>query len=339
MNLRYTLSFLRIMKTPGLFPVMKDWQAFIRMHFIYAAYEFGLLQALSTPRTRDQLVQELDVKRPELFDALLEVGLAAKELALSNGLFRLRGKRSRAVTGPDGDMLAAMIQANVTYYSDAYRNAAERIRGGEPGDDLAEIGELVARYSKISEPVIKDFIAGIVRGKNPLRVLDVGCGSGVLLKSTFDANGYARGVGLDIDEAVAQQARHNLSAWGLSERFQVLQGDVRHIPGRIAGPFDLITLYNILYYFENKERPELLRTLRDLLAPRGVLAVVMGFRSRGEDIGMANLNLVNSSLKGLTPLPELHEVKSFLSEAGFVDLAVHRFVPGSTFCGIAARKD
>lgn len=30
------LSFLRIMKIPGLYPIMKDWQAFIRMHFIYA---------------------------------------------------------------------------------------------------------------------------------------------------------------------------------------------------------------------------------------------------------------------------------------------------------------
>jgi len=33
--------------------------------------------------------------------------------------------------------------------------------------------------------------------------------------------------------------------------------------------------------------------------------LAMGFRSKGKDIGMANLNLVNSSLKGVTPLPEL----------------------------------
>jgi hypothetical protein len=46
-------------------------------------------------------------------------------------------------------MLAAMIQANVTYYSDGYRNAADRIHGHELGDDLAEIGDLVARFSNI----------------------------------------------------------------------------------------------------------------------------------------------------------------------------------------------
>jgi 2-polyprenyl-3-methyl-5-hydroxy-6-metoxy-1,4-benzoquinol methylase len=338
MDLKYTLSFLRIMKIPGLYPIMKDWQAFIRMHFIYVAYESGLLQALDTPRTRNELIKELDVERPELFDALLEVGLAAKELALNDGLFHIRGKRSKAVVGPNGDMLAAMIQANVTYYSDAYRNAADRIRGGELGDDLARIGDLVARFSKISEPIIKDFISGIVRGKTPLRIFDIGCGSGVLLKSAFDANALASGVGLDIDEAVVQQARHNISSWGLSDRFTILPGDVRHVCREIAGPFDVITLYNLLYYFEVSERLGLLQTLRDMLAPQGVLTVAMGFRSKGKDIGTANLNLANSSLKGVTPLPELHDVTSLLTQCGFDDIEVHRFIPGSTFYGVVASQ-
>ena len=326
------------MKIPGLYSIMKDWQAFIRMHFIYAAYESGLLQAIATPRTRNELIKELDAKRPELLDALLEVGLAVKELALNNGLFHIRGKRSKAIMGTNGDMLAAMIQANVTYYSDAYRNAADRIHGRELGDDLANIGDLVARFSKISEPIIKDFISGIVRGKNPLRIFDIGCGSGVLLKSAFDANALASGVGLDIDEGVVQQARHNISAWGLSDRFEILPGDVRHVSRELAGPFDVITLYNLLYYFEKTERLGLLQTLRGMLAPQGVLAVAMGFRSKGKDIGMANLNLVNSSLKGVTPLPELHEVTSLLKQCGFGNIEVHRFMPGSTFYGIVGLK-
>jgi 2-polyprenyl-3-methyl-5-hydroxy-6-metoxy-1,4-benzoquinol methylase len=334
MDLRYALSFLRTMKIPGLYPIMKDWQAFIRMHFIYAAYESGLLQALATPRTRDELIKELDVKRPELLDALLEVGLAAKELTLKNGLFHTRGKRSKTVTGSNGDMLAAMIQANVTYYSDAYRNAADRIHGGELGDELARIGDLVARFSKISEPIIKDFISGIVRGRNPLRILDIGCGSGVLLKSAFDANALASGIGLEIDEAVVQQARRNILAWGLSDRFEILCGDIRHASKEIAGPFDMITLYNLLYYFEKTERLGLLQTLRGMLVPQGVLAVAMGFRSKGKDIGMANLNLVNSSLKGVTPLPELHEVISLLKQCGFGNIEVHKFMTRSTFYGV-----
>jgi 2-polyprenyl-3-methyl-5-hydroxy-6-metoxy-1,4-benzoquinol methylase len=318
---------------------MKDWQAFIRMHFIYAAYESGLLQALDVPHTREELIKELDVKRPELFDALLDVGLASKELALNNDLFHIRGKRSKAIVGSNGDMLAAMIQANVTCYSDAYRNAADRIHGCELGDDLAKIGDLVARFSRISEPIIKDFIAGIVRGKNTLRILDIGCGSGVLLKNAFDTNPLVSGVGLDIDEAVVQQARQNISTWELSDRFKILCGDVRIVSKETTDSFDIITLCNLLYYFEKTERLGLLQTLREMLAPQGVLAVAMGFRSKGKDLGTASLNLVNSSLKGVTPLPELCEVTSLLTQCGFGNIEVHKFMPGSTYYGVVTSQN
>jgi len=326
------------MKMPGLYPIMKDWQAFIRMHFIFSAYESGLLNALVTPRDRTTLIKALDVKRPELLDALLEVGLATKELEKKNNLYRIKGKRSKAITGINGDMLSAMIQANVTYYSDAYRNAANRIHGGELGDDLDKIGGLVARFSKIAEPVIKNFISHVVHGKNPLKILDVGCGSGVLLKSTYEANENATGVGIDIDETVVRQAKENISKWGLSDRFEIRYGDVRHISGEIVGAFDVITLYNLLYYFNQEARLGLLNNLRNMLSPMGVLAVAMSFHSKGKDIGSANLNMVNSSLKGLTPLPELDDIKLALKKCGFIKIEVHRFMPGSTFYGIAAHR-
>lgn len=336
MNLRYILSFLSIMKIPGLYPIMKDWQAFIRMHFIFSAYESGLLNALSTPRSRDMLIKELDVKRPEVLDALLEVGLASKELELNNGLFSIKGKRSKAIMGNNGDMLAAMIQGNITYYSDSYRNVANRIHGGDLGDDLGKIGDLVARFSKIAEPIIKNFISSIVRGKNPMRVLDVGCGSGILLKTAYDSNGNATGIGIDIDEKVVRQARANISSWGLSNRFEIRHGDIRHISGELMGTFDVITLYNLLYYFDRDERLSLLNSLQDLLSPTGVLAVAMSFHSKGKDINSANLNMVNSSLKGLAPLPELDDIESVLKQSGFGKIKVHRFIPGSTFYGIVA---
>jgi 4-hydroxy-2,2'-bipyrrole-5-carbaldehyde O-methyltransferase len=336
MNLRYILSFLGIMKIPGLYPIMKDWEAFIRIHFLFSAYECGLIEALSTPLSREMLMKELDVKRPELFDALLEVGLAAKELEFKNGLFSIKGKRSQAIMGINGDMLAAMIQANVTYYSDAYRNVATRINGGELGEDLNRIGELVARFSKIAEPIIKNFISTIVHRRNPMRVLDVGCGSGLLLKSTYESNGNATGIGLDIDEAVVRQARENISTWGLSNRFEILHGDIRHISGEIIGPFDVIMLYNLLYYFDSEARLNLMNKLRDMLSPMGVLAVAISFHSKGKDIATANLNMVNSSLKGLSPLPELDDITSVLKKCGFGKIEVHRFIPGGTFYGIVA---
>jgi hypothetical protein len=42
---------------------MKDWQASIGINFIFAAYESGLLKALSQPCDRRTLVEKLQIKR------------------------------------------------------------------------------------------------------------------------------------------------------------------------------------------------------------------------------------------------------------------------------------
>jgi len=339
MNIRYALSFLRLLRIPGMLSVMRDWQGFLRMHFLFAAYESGMLSALSVPCTRETLVETLGVKRPDLLDALLDMGRALGEVAERKGLLFLKGSRSRAVISEKGDIIAAMIQANVTYYSDAYRNAAPRLQGGELGDDLEEIGDLVARFSKGVEPIIRKFVTTLVSGRKTMRVLDVGCGSGVHLRSVYGANGNASGIGLDIDEGVARGASENIARWGLGDRFEIFHGDIRNPPEAVSGPFDLVTLYNILYYFNEQDLDALLKRIRGMLSPGGRVAVVMNFHSRGRDIAAANLNVVNCSLKGLRPLPGLEEVTSAMRNAGFSSVEVHRFLPASTFLGMVAGSE
>jgi len=335
-NLKYLITVLRTMKLPGLFPLMKDWQAFVRMHFIFAALESGLLGALSVPSTRDELIKKLKVKRPDILEALLDVGLSAKELAYENGSYSIKGKRSKAVIGKEGDLLVAMIQANVTYYSSVYRNAADRMRGAPLGDDLEKIGDVVARFSKIAEPILRNFTAVIVSQKKSLRVLDVGCGSGVFLQSIFYANANATGIGIDIDAAVVEQAKQNLENWGLRDTFTIIAGDIRSPAQGIEGTFDLITLYNVLHYFDSEKRIELLQTLRSMLSPDGTVAIATFLRSKGKDLGAANLNMVNSSLRGLAPLPDLIEMTAELKQSAFTRIKTQRLIPGSTFYGIVA---
>jgi len=336
MKLRYLLTVLRTMKIPGLFPIMRDWRAYVRMHFIYAGIESGLLGALSTPSSRYDLIRQLHVKRPEILDALLDVGLSVKELAYKDGKYSKKGKRTKAMTGIQGDMLAAMIQANITYYSSAYRNAADRMRGAPLGDELHKMGGLVARFSKIGEPLIREFMTTIVAGKKSMRVLDVGCGSGVFLQSIYNANQNATGLGIDIDEEVVEQAKQNMEAWGLSDKFGILAGDILSPPAGLRGPFDFISLFNIIYYCPSDERSELIGKLGSMLSPDGTLAVAMHFQSKGQDPGAANLNMVNCSLKGLAPLPDLDSLTVELRKKGFNRITTQRLMPGSTFWGVSA---
>jgi hypothetical protein len=81
-----------------------------------------------------------------------------------------------------------------------------------------------------------------------------------------------------------------------------------------------------------------MKDLNKLLSPNGILILVMNFHSKGKDISAANLNVVNNSLKGLNPLPDLDETKSLLELSGLTEIEIHQFIPGSMFFGIVAHK-
>jgi 4-hydroxy-2,2'-bipyrrole-5-carbaldehyde O-methyltransferase len=336
MNIRYLNSAWRTIRIRGLWPLMRDWVAFLRLHFLYIALETGLLSALQTGATRDSLIDQLGVKRPDLLDAMLEMGLALKELSLRNTIFSLRGRRSKALATSDGDALAAVVQANVTYYNAAYRHLADRMRGAPLGDDLAEIGEVVARFAKIGEPILASFIHALVPASGTFRILDVGCGSGFVLKTAWQANPKASGMGIDMDDKVVALARDNPDRWGLENRFTIISGDIRSQSDARQGGFDLITAFNLIYYIPPDERPDFLNLMRSLLSPKGRFALVNNFQSKGLDVGAANLNIVNCSLSNLTALPELADIKAQLAACGFDRIQVTRFMPRNEFYGITA---
>ena len=336
MKIKQMLSMLKLMTTPGLFKVMKDWKSVVRFHFIHAAMDSGLLQALETPKSYSDLAQLLNVSNEELLLALLDVGLSIGELSLKNNTYAIKGKVSNFVIREKGDSLGALIQANVTYYNSAYRNIADRMQGGELGDDLGQIGDLVARVSKIQEPFIKHFIADAVSGLHTAKMLEIGCGSGTFMKAAYEANNEVSGIGMDCDEDVVKQAESNIARWGLSDRFKVVLGDIKEYDIQGDGPYDYISLYNILYYFTPDEQVVLLEKLRANLSNAGRLAIVNTTQSNGKDAMAANLNLVNCSLKGVYAVPHLQHIQKILSETGFKQVKTTQLLPNSTvYCILA----
>jgi release factor glutamine methyltransferase len=74
----------------------------------------------------------------------------------------------------------------------------------------------------IVEAVIEAFAS---RREAPLRILDLGVGSGAILCALLGEFSAAKGVGVDLSAAAAEQARANLAACGLAERSTVRIGD------------------------------------------------------------------------------------------------------------------
>ena len=74
----------------------------------------------------------------------------------------------------------------------------------------------------------------------PVRVLDLGTGSGCLLIAFLSERRQAEGVGIDLDETAVQLAARNAERNGVAARARFAIGDWRRPETLPAGPFDLV---------------------------------------------------------------------------------------------------
>ena len=121
-----------------------------------------------------------------------------------------------------------------------------------------------------------------------------------------------------------------------SSRFRVLSGDIRTPPAELVGPFDVVTLFNNVYYFPLAERPALFKQLRALINDTGRLLLATFVAGHGRDPISAALNLATSSERGCTPLPEEAMLVEQLRDAGFRAVRRQRLMPRSTLLGLTA---
>jgi 4-hydroxy-2,2'-bipyrrole-5-carbaldehyde O-methyltransferase len=303
----------------------RDFVGWLRIEFLGTAAATGVLAAVVAPRTLDELAAELDVVDVELLDGFLRVGESVRALAYEDGRWRLGSALARAMVDADVDGLAALPEEAAVYGADVYLRLGERLAGAEPGDYLDRHGELVARTSRVAEPVLGPFLVDLVRRRDARRVLDVGCGSGINLRHVARASDLVGGVGVDLDPVVVDLAARNLQAWGLAERFDVRRADVRDSPDDLAGPWDLVLLMQNVYYFAGDDRIALLRRLREL-APVGAVVVATAIRGTGDPFA-AHLDVVLRSTAGNTPLPTLDELRDDLAAAGFTSVEARHLAP------------
>lgn len=124
-------------------------------------------------------------------------------------------------------------------------------------DGLRAIEDL-ARYS---------IIVGFVRHFFPdARVLDLGCGEGVLLEK-FAPSDYSSYVGVDFSEAAIVRARAEKE----SGKVKFVVGDLDKL--QIQGTFDAIIYNESLYYLKHPKRA--VQSLSGNLAPDGIFIISM----------------------------------------------------------------
>jgi release factor glutamine methyltransferase len=88
-----------------------------------------------------------------------------------------------------------------------------------------------------SETIIEAALSLVPDRMSPLRVLDLGVGSGCLLLALLSELSAAEGIGVDRSEAACRVARDNAARLGLASRARFLVGDWA---SALAGDFDLV---------------------------------------------------------------------------------------------------
>lgn len=123
------------------------------------------------------------------------------------------------------------------------------------------------------EEIIKRILdeAGVKKG---VRVLDVACGTGVLIPD-YLARGAAKIVGVDLSPEMIRIARAKFP----QEKVELVCGDAART--RFEGLFDVIMIYNAFPHFPDPEG--LIAQLAAYLAPGGSLTVAHGASRKAID--------------------------------------------------------
>ena len=279
-----------------------DGESYLTLLFLVSASDVGLLKALRKPADRNQLIEILEVERPELLGRLLDLGVSVGQLRVYKGQYAIGGSRARALIQGDQTPLVSLMKIWVSIYASVYDNLADRMRGAPLGNYWDGTGDLMAKACNVHEPFIHRFMSDVVKKDNPLRILDVGCGTATYLRRAADINPQATGVGIDMRADVVALASENLTQWGLKEQFKVVSGDIWNPPAEMCGPFDVILMFNNVYYFPEQDRPNLFRRLKSILSGGGVMAMVS--MMQGSNLSSVNLDLLLSSTDGGGQLPE-----------------------------------
>lgn len=152
-----------------------------------------------------------------------------------------------AALGVDAGPLVAARRPLSPGEARAYRALIERRAGGRPVSRLLgrrgfwdlelELDDAVLDPRPESECLVEAVLARLAPGAGPLRLLDLGTGSGCLLLALLGALAQAWGVGLDRSAAAIATARRNARRLGLDGRAAFLVSDWA---AALAGRFDVV---------------------------------------------------------------------------------------------------
>lgn len=305
-----------------------------RASFLAAAARHGVLACLAVrPCDLDTIAERLEIRGDKgPLRAWLDLGVRLGDLGWDDGCYRLRGGTARALARTRNDAVVAALEEVVRFHLPVLLDAPDMLREGRRLSLGDQDGGVIARSSRIVQPFVEEAIARTLDRHAAVRLLEVGCGSGVYVRYAASLNPRLTALAIDLQDEVAGEAAKNMAEWGLADRVETRRADLFTLD--VEPQFDLVTLHNNIYYFPEAERVRALARARSLLAPGGRLLLTTS--CQGGSAGVQALNLWFEYADFGGPLPREHELRAQLEEAGFAGVEVRRLIPGEQFRAFVA---
>jgi SAM-dependent methyltransferase len=331
--------FLKLLKNQQLSAFISSatlLKPFYKLVFLAAAKENGLLELLSVGPVRFEQLAETysnfkNDKTREALEAWLQLGVRLGFLKSGTEGFALNGL-ARKLALPQNDGMLALLQEVAGLHYKLISKTPCKLRDGELWGLEDQDGELIARSSRAMEAFQIEAIDRTFPVSGAIRLLEIGCGSGFYIKYATTRNPSLTALGLELQDNVADVARKNIEAWGIQSRVTIEAVDIREkAPNEL---FDVVTLYNNIYYFEVKDRVALLRHIRDFIKPGGFLLLTTC--CQGGSLGIEVLNLWGAATEMCGRLPRVDEIIAQFNEVGYHHVQSIRLIPGDTFFAFKA---
>jgi 4-hydroxy-2,2'-bipyrrole-5-carbaldehyde O-methyltransferase len=308
-----------------MFRMNKTLNAFYRAGFVSTAISEGLYDILEKGPVSVKAIQNnmgTDLNADGL-KAWLDLGVAIGELDKKNDNYSIKNAFTKKLLKPSNDTWKAFFQARVEIFYDYIIKTPAFLKEEKKFDFSHAYGELFARSSRTVEPIIVDVVDKIVPTNGKCYLLEVGCGSGIYIKRACDRNPDLMVTGLELQERVADFARKNTTIWQIQDRVTIENTDIRYY--RSDKQFDIVTFFNLIYYFPENERSDLLRNLGRLLNTGGQL--ILSTLCPANESSIQLMNLWGSMTDGCGPLPHPDNVCDQLKDAGFDKIKCEQLIP------------
>jgi SAM-dependent methyltransferase len=319
-------------------------QAHMRLPLLRIGLRKGLFEELRSPLTADELAERLALA-PDLVASWLRASEAHRLVRCREGRYQIGSLVRWLLDAEQAPAIRAILdQAALTYAPrldeiPELMEDARRPEFGAPAETLR-----TAAASRLLERRALAALARVPGVRAARRVLDIGCGHGTYLAGFLSHYRDANGLGIEMDSAVAEEARRTLRQAEVSRRGEIRVGDFMTMD-LAEGSYDLVMLNNNLYYFSPEQRKALFARALGSLAGHGVFALQTPIatagritRALGGDQSTATFDLFLRAHRNLHGLPDPEELFADLRRTGFEEMGQISIVPGGSLRYLWARS-